>query len=232
MRRPIVCMQIASRSVILIKQPRFPGCRECSLSETFTDLYFLVASYAAEAALPRSRGRDKRFVKPFCYSILRFRYPSYLRYHKSYRDNIPDSQQCLSNWSNRSLNHLLATTEFIVDCAPQMEYLWFLELFIYSFIRYCIPFLNPFATGGLSSTALPLNESLRQNSAPCARKIASSQSELLWRCFSKKKLSSKQSIYNFLTHSLLFIIWKQITLLLKVTTWVRARHPCAHALVQ
>ena len=86
MRRPIVCMQIASRSVILIKQPRFPGCRECFLSETFTDLYFLVASYAAEAALPRSRGRDKRFVKPFCYSILRFRYPSYLRYHKSYRE--------------------------------------------------------------------------------------------------------------------------------------------------
>lgn len=95
MRRPIVCMQIASRSVILIKQSRFPGCRECSLSETFTDLYFLVASYTAEAAIPRSRGHDKRFVKPFCYSILRFRYPSYLRYHKSYRDNIPDSQQCL-----------------------------------------------------------------------------------------------------------------------------------------
>ena len=41
-----------------------------------------------------------------------------------------------------------------------------------------------------------------------------SQPELLWQWFlkKKKKLSSKQRIYNFLTRSLLITLWNQITL--------------------
>lgn len=43
MQWPILCMRIATPSVILINQPRFPACREHSRSEPFTDLYFPAA---------------------------------------------------------------------------------------------------------------------------------------------------------------------------------------------
>ena len=64
----------------------------------------------------------------------------------------------------------------------------------------------PFTTDGISASA-PRQYTVRKKNLS-GRVYASPQTELFWRCFSKKKLSSKQSIYNFLTHSFLIKIWK------------------------
>ena len=67
-----------------------------------------------------------------------------------------------------------------------------------------------FFAGTLAKRAAASKQCTVREKNLSSRVYASLQTELLWRCFSKKKafLQRKQNIYNFLTHSLLIKIWK------------------------